>query len=67
MTHGSNEKDFSYLKMKAGDAFHVEPYLKHQIQAIQDTVIFEFSTQHFDSDSYRTSMDLIVNHDQDTF
>jgi len=63
MTYGSDEKDFSYLQMNPGYAFHVEPGLKHQIQAIEDTVILEFSTQHFDSDSYRTTMDLVANHE----
>lgn len=45
--------------MEPGHAFHVEPGLKHQIHALEDTVIFEFSTQHFDSDSHRTTMDLV--------
>lgn len=65
MTYGSDEKDFSYLEMGPGMAFHVEPGLRHQIQAIEDAVIFEFSTQHFDSDSYRTTTNLIVNHEVD--
>ena len=36
-----------------GDNFHVYRGLRHQIIAIEDTELFEFSTQHFDSDSYR--------------
>jgi mannose-6-phosphate isomerase-like protein (cupin superfamily) len=36
-----------------GDNFHVYRGLRHRIQAIEDTELFEFSTQHFDSDSYR--------------
>jgi len=36
-----------------GDNFHVYPGLRHQMIAIEDTELFEFSTQHFDSDSYR--------------
>jgi mannose-6-phosphate isomerase-like protein (cupin superfamily) len=41
-----------------GYAFHVKPGLKHQIHALEDTMIFEFSTKHMDSDSYRHSMEL---------
>ena len=36
-----------------GDNFHVYAGLRHQMEAIEDTELFEFSTQHFDSDSYR--------------
>ena len=36
-----------------GDNFHVYRGLRHQMIAIEDTELFEFSTQHFDSDSYR--------------
>ena len=39
--------------LTAGDNFHVEPGLRHQMMALEDTELFEFSTQHFDSDSYR--------------
>ena len=36
-----------------GDNFHVYRGLRHQLIALQDSEIFEFSTQHFDSDSHR--------------
>ena len=36
-----------------GDSFHVYTGLRHQMLAVEDTELFEFSTQHFDSDSYR--------------
>jgi quercetin dioxygenase-like cupin family protein len=36
-----------------GDNFHVYRGLRHQMWALEDTELFEFSTQHFDSDSYR--------------
>jgi quercetin dioxygenase-like cupin family protein len=39
--------------MKPGDAFHVYRGLRHRIIAMEDSEIFEFSTQHFDSDSHR--------------
>ncbi len=37
----------------AGNAFYVPPMMIHQMYGWTDTRMFEFSTQHFDSDSYR--------------
>ena len=39
--------------LQPGDNFYVYPGLKHQMYAIEDSELFEFSTQHFDEDSYR--------------
>lgn len=39
--------------LSKGDRFHVYRGLKHQMEALEDTELFEFSTQHFDEDSYR--------------
>jgi quercetin dioxygenase-like cupin family protein len=39
--------------LEKGDHFHVSIGLRHQMEALEDTELFEFSTQHFDSDSYR--------------
>jgi quercetin dioxygenase-like cupin family protein len=36
-----------------GDNFHVPTGLRHQVMALEDTELFEFSTQHFDTDSHR--------------
>ncbi len=36
-----------------GDNFHVPTGLRHQMIALQDTALFEFSTEHFDEDRYR--------------
>ena len=36
-----------------GQSFHIPTGLIHKICALDDTELFEFSTQHFDSDSYR--------------
>ena len=41
------------LIMERGDKFHVYRGLRHQMFAIEDSDLFEFSTQHFDSDSNR--------------
>jgi len=39
--------------LSKGDSFHVYRGLRHQMIGLEDTELFEFSTQHFDSDSYR--------------
>jgi len=39
--------------LKKGDKFHVPIGLRHRMYALEDTELFEFSTQHFDSDSIR--------------
>jgi len=41
------------LILKPGDNFHVWRGLRHQMIAIEDSELFEFSTEHFDSDSHR--------------
>ena len=41
------------LILRPGENFHVYRGLRHQMIALEDTELFEFSTQHFDSDSYR--------------
>ncbi len=51
-----DDDDMEKAKMKVlgpGDKFYVYPGLRHQMQAREDTELFEFSTQHFDSDSNR--------------
>ena len=35
-----------------GDNFYVPAGLRHRMIALEDTELFEFSTQHFDEDSY---------------
>ena len=41
------------LILNPGDNFHVYRGLRHQMIALENSELFEFSTQHFDSDSYR--------------
>lgn len=41
------------IVLERGDSFHVKPGLIHQMTALEDTEMFEFSTQHFDEDSIR--------------
>ena len=52
----SDEDDIEQSKeliLERGDKFHVYRGLRHQMFALEDTDLFEFSTQHFDEDSYR--------------
>ena len=46
-------EDASDIILEKGDNFHVYRGLRHQMIALEDTELFEFSTQHFDEDSYR--------------
>lgn len=39
--------------LETGQNFHVYTGLRHQILSLEDSELFEFSTQHFDSDSHR--------------
>jgi mannose-6-phosphate isomerase-like protein (cupin superfamily) len=41
------------FEMKAGDCMDVPSGLVHQMEALEDAELYEFSTQHFDSDSRR--------------
>jgi quercetin dioxygenase-like cupin family protein len=41
------------IVLTPGDRFHVYRGLKHQMIALEDTELYEFSTQHFDEDSHR--------------
>jgi len=41
------------ITLNQGDKFHVYRGLRHQMIALEDTELFEFSTEHFDEDSYR--------------
>tara|TARA_R110000824_G_scaffold87273_1_gene215216 strand:- start:1250 stop:1609 length:360 start_codon:yes stop_codon:yes gene_type:complete len=48
-----NIQNAASIVLEKGDNFHVPRGLRHQMVALEDTELFEFSTQHFDSDSYR--------------
>jgi quercetin dioxygenase-like cupin family protein len=40
--------------LRPGDSLHIPPGLRHQMKAIdQDAVMYEFSTEHLEEDSYR--------------
>lgn len=39
--------------LEAGQSFYVPTGMRHQMEAITDCELFEFSTEHFDEDSHR--------------
>jgi mannose-6-phosphate isomerase len=43
------------FELNTGECMDVHPGLVHQMEALEDAELFEFSTQHFDSDSHRIS------------
>lgn len=45
--------DRGVVVLEPGDTFHVPVGMRHRMTGLTDTVMFEFSTQHFDEDSYR--------------
>lgn len=52
----SNEDDIMNAQeviLSKGDSWHVTVGQRHQMIAIEDTELFEFSTEHFEDDSYR--------------
>ncbi len=50
---GDDINEAKELTLNAGDAFHVYRGLRHQMFAVEDSELFEFSTEHFDEDSHR--------------
>lgn len=45
--------DLDSFILNEGDVFHIPVGMRHTLFAYQDSHVFEFSTQHFDEDSYR--------------
>ena len=41
------------IMLEPGMNFYVYPGLRHQMEAIEDSELYEFSTEHFDEDSHR--------------
>jgi mannose-6-phosphate isomerase-like protein (cupin superfamily) len=53
---GGYDEDINKAKvfvLQEGDIFHIPVGYIHQMEAIEDSELYEFSTQHFESDSYR--------------
>ena len=49
------------FELAAGECMDVPIGLVHQMEAIEDAELFEFSTQHFDSDSHRLGARRLTN------
>ena len=43
----------SRTELNTGDIFHIPVGLRHQLLALESSSVTEFSTQHFEEDSYR--------------
>ena len=48
-----NEDTVHEKIMGPGDDLRIRPMMKHRFTGLEDSVIIEISTQHFDGDSYR--------------
>ncbi len=48
-----NESETEEFQLNVGDCMDIRPGLVHQMEAVEDAELYEFSTQHFDSDSHR--------------
>ena len=55
ITYGDTDdiKEAKKLILRAGDKFYIYPGLRHMMLALTDCELFEFSTEHFEDDSYR--------------
>lgn len=52
-SYGDDIQHANTVELSAGDIFHVPVGLRHQIVAIEVSNVFEFSTPHYEEDSYR--------------
>ena len=52
-SEGDDLENAEEIILNRGDNFHVYRGLRHQMIALEDTELFEFSTQHFEIDSHR--------------
>ena len=50
---GGYPEEQSVVVMKQGDTVHIPTGLVHRFRGIEDSMILEISTQHFEEDSYR--------------
>lgn len=53
MRYGHELENLAEVRLSPGMAFHIAPGLIHQFEAVSNSTIHEFSTEHFESDSYR--------------
>lgn len=60
-------KEIKIVKMHPGQVKEIPRKYIHQVFALEDSVIIEFSTQHFDDDTYRLSKKFEENSNTKTF
>ncbi len=53
VSKSANDAQIEEFELRAGQCMDVPAGLVHQMEALEDSELFEFSTQHFDDDSYR--------------
>ena len=53
VTKDNFEKHADRTLLTPGMSFHIPTGRKHQMIALEDSELFEFSTEHFDEDSHR--------------
>jgi len=50
---GDNPELADQIILEPGQNFYVHTGMRHQMYALEDSELYEFSTQHFNSDSHR--------------
>jgi quercetin dioxygenase-like cupin family protein len=55
----TSSPEYEQVLLEAGQAWHVTPGIIHQFYGVTPAKITEFSTQHFDEDSYRVARKFI--------
>lgn len=51
--NGFDAKLANSIELDVGDTFHVVPCMRHMIVGLVESDLVEFSTRHFEKDSYR--------------
>lgn len=57
----NRNKDIKETVLRPGESFHVFPGLYHQIYALEDSDLYEFSTHHEENDSIRVSDGFVLS------
>jgi len=52
-SEGDDIQEAEQVLLEPGQNFYIYPGLRHQMVALEESELYEFSTQHFDEDSYR--------------
>lgn len=53
ITESPDTTEIEELILEAGQCMDIPTGMAHQLEALEDVELYEFSTQHFDSDSHR--------------